>query len=416
MFKPDIFVSKIKFKEKLKDRKRIKGYSFSYSNKDNKIESTILKEYRKERKERKALNEKEYNILRNNLNKIRKKIINLEQYHKKEGLFTQLDNNKFNSISTFRDDLTKFERKKKKIVEDYKERNNKTKLQEKYELEDIKDMIMDIKNLSFNFYQAMTNINMKEKISEKKDKKSIKFYKDFLNKFREVGKTSSSQNYIKKCSKIHFNDNIQISNRTKNLNLYYSLLLQKQINPIINHESEKKVAISLLDKNSEDIYKNMTMNNISLNDKTTVLNETSSLIKRYNNMNKIKRPVSHNILYKKNKMNLKKVFVINKPIYYSNYKYFFDNFQKIKAKIKKNQLKRKEGHLTSYTNIEKYSKIREDMLMFRLKTKYLNTRFPKRPEKPIDKRKLLAQKLFKDFGKKNEKSFNFEKFDVKHYK
>ena len=88
---------------------------------------------------------------------------------------------------------------------------------------------------------------------------------------------------------------------------------------------------------------------------------------------------------------VKRDHVINKPIYTTNIKYFISNFKKIKDKIKNDKIKRKEAHLTTYNNIEKYSKIREDMLMLRLKMKYLKTRFPKNKTKIIDKRDLIAQ-------------------------
>ena len=94
---------------------------------------------------------------------------------------------------------------------------------------------------------------------------------------------------------------------------------------------------------------------------------------------------------------MKRTCVINKPIYTSKYKYFLNNFKKIKAKIKVNKIKRKEAHLATFSEIENYSKLREDMLMFRLKMKYIGTKFPPEKIKHINKRKLLIQKLEKNF-------------------
>ena len=62
MLPSDIIISKLKLKSKLKDRKRTKGFSFSYSQKEENCESPFVKQFRKERMERKALNEKEIKI------------------------------------------------------------------------------------------------------------------------------------------------------------------------------------------------------------------------------------------------------------------------------------------------------------------------------------------------------------------
>ena len=420
MRKSDILIAKLKLRSKLEDRKRIKGYSFSHEKKEKRYQSSTSRQFRKERQFRKALNEKEINNLRYYLFQVQKKIKNIEKNQKNnEETFKYINpNNK--KESTFIKELKKYHRKKKDNVD---VRSNNINLNENSNSENINKILTDIKNMSFNFYKAVNDINIRDKILEKKDNGSIGFFKEFFDKVKQIRNTYSAKEIRKKssntfkCSKNHLKHNTSLSNRTSNLNLYYSLLLHKRINPKISDESENSTNINIIDKTSIYNYKNNNtnyLNNIFHN--KTGLNNISSDI-TYNKHNTF-RPSSNNILKTKSKIGLKKNiknFVINKPIYTSNYKYFVTNFKKIQAKIKENKIKRKEGHLTSYSNIDNYSKIREDMLMFKLKMKYLNTRFPQKKNKPIDKKKLLVNKFEQNFVK-SEKKFDFLNFNIESYK
>ena len=114
MLQSDLIISKLKLKSKLRDRKRTKGFSFSIIKKENIFDSPIIKQFRKERAERKALNNKEIKILRNNLNKIRKEKFDLEKTNdnekEEEKIFTQI--NPYNNKKVFfhKIDLKKFKR------------------------------------------------------------------------------------------------------------------------------------------------------------------------------------------------------------------------------------------------------------------------------------------------------------------
>ena len=420
MRKSDILIAKLKLRSKLEDRKRIKGYSFSHEKKEKRYQSSTSRQFRKERQFRKALNEKEINNLRYYLFQVQKKIKNIEKNQKNnEETFKYINpNNK--KESTFIKELKKYHRKKKDNVD---VRSNNINLNENSNSENINKILTDIKNMSFNFYKAVNDINIRDKILEKKDNGSIGFFKEFFDKVKQIRNTYSAKEIRKKssntfkCSKNHLKHNTSLSNRTSNLNLYYSLLLHKRINPKISDESENSTNINIIDKTSIYNYKNNNTNysNNIFHNKTGLNNISSDIT--YNKHNTFK-PSSNNILKTKSKIGLKKNiknFVINKPIYTSNYKYFVTNFKKIQVKIKENKIKRKEGHLTSYSNIDNYSKIREDMLMFKLKMKYLNTRFPQKKNKPIDKKKLLVNKFEQNFVK-SEKKFDFLNFNIESYK
>ena len=85
MLKYDFLKSKLQLKSKLRDRGRIKGYSFSYTKREEKkVDSEILKEFKSKRKVDKFLREKELNILQKNLNRIRKKIMKIEKEHENQ--------------------------------------------------------------------------------------------------------------------------------------------------------------------------------------------------------------------------------------------------------------------------------------------------------------------------------------------
>ncbi len=114
------------------------------------------------------------------------------------------------------------------------------------------------------------------------------------------------------------------------------------------------------------------------------------------NMNIIKRSHNKAITSYKNKIKLRKKnktnYVINKPLYTRHIKDFLINFKKIRENTKKITLRRKQAHLTSFSNIENNSEIGEDMHMLLLKLKYINTKFPQTITHKFDKRKLFLNK------------------------
>ena len=85
--------------------------------------------------------------------------------------------------------------------------------------------------------------------------------------------------------------------------------------------------------------------------------------------------------------------VRNKPMYLAKISDFVKKYNDIKDKIKTVKIKRKENHLLAYSDIEKAYDIKEEMLMFLLKDKYLNSQFPKKAIVKPNKRKMFLKNL-----------------------
>jgi hypothetical protein len=268
-------------------------------------------------------------------------------------------------------------RKKNKDKEKYNTKINKIKivsLKNSY-CKDIEKIFNNIKEKSNNFYKVMEKSNIRQKILEKDDLKNYKFYKDFFNSFTNFKKSTSISNLNQKS-------------------------LFKYNTPILNLNKTSIDYKNISNKSSDSFYNQIekikSPNNSPIKPKIKNL----TLLKKYF-LNRSLRPSTSTTIIKKEKEKkisvLKKNFVKNKPIYTTNMKYFIENFKKIKDKVNKNKMKSKERHFSTYSNIEKFSKIREDMLMFSLKMKYNNTRFPPEKTKVINKRKILFHKLKDNF-------------------
>ena len=413
MLQSDLIISKLKLKSKLRDRKRTKGFSFSIIKKENIFDSPIIKQFRKERAERKALNNKEIKILRNNLIKIRKEKFDLEKTNdnekEEEKIFTQI--NPYNNKKVFfhKIDLKKFKRQKNQKDEDLNIKNNKEKIKEKLDHYEINKIISEIKNNSYNFYKILNNVNLEEKIFKNNDHNNIKFYKNFLGLIKYKNKSTSAKNIkTKYISKLNFLQNhIKLdsfsSDESKNFNSICSSFIGKEMyskNYLVKQKSD--INLNLSDKNDFVINDSNTYLNSFRNMKSDNSNDKLSY-KFYKNIFNHSFIPSTNITNRtKSKLIIKKNHVINKPMYKTNIQYFIKKFNSIKKMIKNDEVKRKEGHLITYNQIENFSKIREDMLTFRLRLKYIHTQFPKNKNNISDKTKLLFNKLNQNFDKQEK--------------
>ena len=227
MIKSDLLKSKLKFASKLKDRQRIKGCNFSYLKKEENLISTTLEEFKKKRIQKRLLREKEMNILKNNLNYIRRQLLSC--FKKKEE----------EAQESFSDNLDYFMRRlnKKSIIRQAEylanSKKDKTEIKDKSYSNAINDIINDIKNKSFNFYKVINDSNIKEEIKEKNNFKTFKFYKDFLSIFKNLKRSSSAKNikskiFSKLNNSTNNNNKTIVNNNQKNLYLYYSSLIPKK--------------------------------------------------------------------------------------------------------------------------------------------------------------------------------------------
>lgn len=112
----------------------------------------------------------------------------------------------------------------------------------------------------------------------------------------------------------------------------------------------------------------------------------SSIIYRYKKLKKEKRIHSGSFKYNSNK-------VQNKPLFTAKIEDFVNAFNKIKLLSERNKIKYKEYHLSTYENIDKFIKIKEDLLMFILKKKYFNSQIPVKGRKRPISRKIFVQNL-----------------------
>ena len=381
--KRDYLISKLRLKFKLKDRKHIKGFNFSFNKSDSSFYSNSAKEYGEKRKQNKLLNEKEINKFMYYLNKLRKeriKIVGKDKNEKKEineNSYNMSNENSFNIDNICKFKMFERKRKEKKDKEKYNTKINKIKivsLKNSY-CKDIEKIFNNIKEKSNNFYKVMAKSNIRQKILEKDDLKNYKFYKDFFNSFTNFKKSTSISNLNQKS-------------------------LFKYNTPILNLNKTSIDYKNISNKSSDSFYNQIEKIKSPTNSPIKPKIKNLTLLKKYF-LNRSLRPSTSTTIIKKEKEKkisiLKKNFVKNKPIYTTNMKYFIENFKKIKDKVNKNKMKSKERHFSTYSNIEKFSKIREDMLMFSLKMKYNNTRFPPEKTKVINKRKILFHKLKDNF-------------------
>ena len=419
MLKFDFIKSKLKFPSKLKDRQRLKGCSFANSKFEQNVNSTTLDEFRKKRLQKKLLREKELNVIKNNWQEIRRRLMHCVKNKDTEG-----DTN----IESCSDNLDYFMKRlnKKNIMKQIEYLTNKkkdiTEIKERSYINAFDDIINDIKNKSYNFYKIINDSNIKEEIKEKNNYKTFKFYKDFLSFFKNLKRSSSAKNIKSKIlTKINYNSNNKnnnktiVSNKQKNLYLYYSSLVQKKahvkrnyyyIMNRINKANEIKM-INKLDKKSDSFFNNqnlflknsrITTQNIIHN--RTENNKSISPKKKYILDNSVKTSLNKTINNFKSKINLKKSYIKNKSLNSNNCKYILKNIQKIQIRPKENDINRREEHLTTtLSNIENDSKANEDTTMIRLKKRYISSQIPNDISKVSFQRKLFFNKLKSDLLK-----------------
>ena len=247
MIKSDLLKSKLKFASKLKDRQRIKGCNFSYLKKEENLMSSTLEEFKKKRLQKRLLREKEMNILKNNLNYIRRQLLSC--FKKKED----------ETQESFSDNLDYFMRRlnKKSIIRQAEylanSKKDKTEIKDKSYSNAINDIINDIKNKSFNFYKVINDSNIKEEIKENNNFKTFKFYKDFLSIFKNLKRSSSAKNikskiFSKLNNSTNNNNKTIFNNNQKNLYLYYSSLIPKKTHTKKNYRKEKGRVQYLIDR------------------------------------------------------------------------------------------------------------------------------------------------------------------------
>ena len=407
MIKSDLLKSKLKFASKLKDRQRIKGCNFSYLKKEENLMSSTLEEFKKKRIQKRLLREKEMNILKNNLNYIRRQLLSC--FKKKEE----------EAQESFSDNLDYFMRRlnKKSIIRQAEylanSKKDKTEIKDKSYSNAINDIINDIKNKSFNFYKVINDSNIKEEIKEKNNFKTFKFYKDFLSIFKNLKRSSSAKNikskiFSKLNNSTNNNNKTIVNNNQKNLYLYYSSLIPKKTYTKMNYYYQMNRTNKMNKVNIRNIYDKKFNSNINnqnifaqkVNNITpkkiytrTENNKTITPKKKYILDNSIKPSFNKTINNFKSKINLKRAFIGNKQMNSNNQKYFLKNIRKELIRPSENKTQRRVERLTTFSNLENDTKTSEDITIFRLKKRFVSSQIPNiKPKYPLEKQ-LFVNKL-----------------------
>ena len=261
-------------------------------------------------------------------------------------------------------------------------------------------------NINFNYsINNSSDIDKNTIDNEKtfKNHEKLLNLKSFSNKHinyknKLIKNINNESNNIFKCDKSskHISTELNSNFNKTNSNLFYSKSSKQNIllkifkninsnkinyNPINNtnfyNQNENK------HKKNFHINKKYSSNNLNPLSKITTFSKTNNAY-NYNTISNC------NNIYKDKIKNIK---VIYKPIYTAKIVDFVKNYNRIKNKNKINKIKRKENHLFKYADIEKAFEIKEDMMMFLLKDKYIQSQFPKTYIKKPDKRKLFLKKF-----------------------
>jgi hypothetical protein len=191
---------------------------------------------------------------------------------------------------------------------------------------------------------------------------------------------------------------------------YKTFIVSKPL--IFNNLNNNNIKTSIFDikeneKENEicSNYSKITKFNVKNNDDEEMdkANESSLIIKDIINLERIKKnnfkPEKKNPNYWNN--NIKRLNtagnrnhkVINKPLYVSKISDFVKEYNRIKSLSRSAKRRMRERHFTTLDNIDKISKIKEDLLMFILKMKFFHCSFPPKKIKAISKKELFIKNL-----------------------
>ena len=417
------------FKKKLKDRNKSKGYSFSSNRsispfKQKKTISQKKKDFKK------IIKEKELKSAMGDYLELKHTIYSLEKENKIKKKINENKNFSKDKInySNLKELLNEFLRDKNKHTN-----NMNTITKSKIKLDNVNrnirvnriNSILSKVSLHFNkvktkvdvgqnekeynensFNYLIVKLNESRKKLEHKINNSRKKSKSFdIKKFDNIEKLVEKQYTIKT------NNNIEIKNEYNNLNTidenkktisnnitnlkYFNLY-----NSIYNEENKnyRKKKIKLQKHNFNNIRDSID-NKIKkkLKERPLTFSRNRNIINENFNKNSfnIKNKTKNEKRLLKTENNKRKFKVKNLPLYTTKIEDIMNEYYKIKKKIKSTKIRYKENHIITYSQIDNIVKVKEDLLIFLLKQKYLNSHFPPKLIKKPNKREIFIQK-FKD--------------------
>ena len=493
----NIMLYKENFKNKLKDRHRVRGYCFSNEKYKKEFDSLNARKLKKEiNQDHFAYNEKLKNLIKN-FKSIKNEIIAIDQRDKEMKRIKNqpylLEDKSIMSIDKIYDKIYKvykrFQRTKKNknkyylIKNKINSENKNNDIEDEYDYNKNNDIIylisyhntLDINNTNMNLNDDnKTNKFNKKRYNSAKIIHNSKFknidkniYNNLLNMVNEEKEINNTKNLlyklIKKSNKFDESYNIYSSENDNSKENYKSNLINEEKKYNLNSISEKNINIknrliknkinlsnyynnekcskhisTEINLNANNIYfssfnknKSSKKNNLFLqslkninnnnkkyrkyNSKKNIFNRTESsnqndynLQKKYS-FNNIKassrmttitktnnKSTNYNTISNYNKIHknrIKSCKVKYMPLYTAKIVDFVNSYNRIKNTNKVTKLKRKENHWSTYADIEKALNIKEEMMMFLLKDKYINSQFPQKPIKKPNQRKLFVKNL-----------------------
>ena len=247
-----------------------------------------------------------------------------------------------------------------------------------------------------------------------------KDYKKFINaidNLTEKNKSFSNNiNNRKKIFNLKFVENNNKNNSNNNLFIYRNIFLKNIIRKnglnsasiinkkkyIQNNENISSININgkltsstVINnmKNKKEIFENISTN-ISNKNKHSLLR-----IKKINKMHINSSTSKFNknkIIYRNNTPKKKNVHsVINSPIFTIKIIYIINRYNKIKTESKQKKKKYIENNILTYDKIDSIIGTKEDLLMFLLKRKFLENKFPSKKYKKIEinKKETFIKKM-----------------------
>jgi len=282
--------------------------------------------------------ENNYNKLISTLNQSRKKLLkNTNNSSAKKS--TSLD------IKSF-DNIEKLKNKEYKIRVNTSVNKN---------LDDIQNKINNIDNL----VEKTKTIN-----NYSEGRKYINIYNNY--KEREKEKNKNNTLYSNKTK----NESKYIFNTTNNSASKYN----NEDDKIINNKFKKRAFSHSRNRN---FYLNQNLNSDSSNNNNTIFNT-----------NKIMNKTPVRSAFKRSSNKVK-----NLPLYTTTIEDILNEYDRIKRKSKLTKIHYRETHLMTYREIDDVVKIKEDLLVFLLKQKFFNNKFPLKKTKIPNKRKIFIKKL-----------------------
>ena len=431
------------FRQRLKDRHKIRGYCFSYT-KDKiitpmptiKVEKNLISEYYFN----KSIND--YNSLKHNIYLKERKLKEENSNPFAKNLLTKQIN--YTNINEFlsqyfrnkdKNSQIKYLINKRKIGIDNAGRNLKvnrlnsllkkvslhfTKIKEKIDFGQNEEEDYDInfaillEKLQRSRKKLKTKLlDNSHKINKIHNKSSINF-KRLANK--ENDKNDKCENNVKtrnlkpkllteQNSKYDISNNDSCNDKKNNKYLLGNLdklKIRKKLLEVekLNFDKINKNTIGTHRKNEVNNYRPLSYSGkrVLCSTKRTSILPTKT-IQNSNFTNRFQSSI-------KRKKDIK---VKNLPLYTQKSSYFIKVFNRIKSQSKRTKIQYMENNLTSFEKIGKIVETREDLKLFLLKLKFLNTKFPKKSSgKPINKKMAFIKKFKRNLAYYDEPYLRFE--------